>query len=88
MSSYEMLNAGGMPEGWNDRRINGQNVMLFLYAAVVAFAFVLVINKNFETPEQILADEELAAQDKLVNQAQIEASNGVMPEVYEDENSE
>lgn len=88
MSSYEMLDTGNMPEEWNSRRINGQSVMLFLYAAVVAFAFVLVVNKNFETPEQIMADEELAAQDKLVNQAQIEASNMMMPEVYEDENSE
>ncbi len=89
MSSFELTEPEGMPENWQKRGISGQSVMLFLYAAIVAFAFVLVINKNFESPEQILEDEQMAEVDKLANQAQVAANNNVLlPEVYEDENSE
>ena len=89
MSSLEMIESGDMPKEWGKSRINGQSVMLFLYAVVVAFAFILVVNKNFETPEQIIEDEQMAELDKQANMAQMAASdNALLPEVYEDENSE
>lgn len=68
--------------------INGQGVLLFLYSMVVTFAFVLVVSKNFESPEQILAEEQLAAEGKMANVRQLAVTQASVPEVYEDENGE
>ena len=68
------------------RRISGQGVMLFLYSVIVSFALILVVSKNFETPEQILAEEQLAEEGKRVNEEKIAANNMTLPEVYVDEN--
>lgn len=70
------------------RGVSGQSVMLFLYSMVVSFALILVISKNFETPEQIRAEEKLAAEGKRANVQQLAAANLSVPEVYEEENDE
>ena len=70
------------------KRISGQGIMLFLYSIVVGFALILVIGKNFETPEQMLAEEQLAAEGKRANEEQLAVTNMTLPEVFEAENSE
>ena len=77
MSSLNMLSSTDMRIG-----ITGQGVMLFIYSAIVTFALILVINKNFETPEEILNRERLTEQARLENSG-IWASLSV-PEVYEE----
>jgi len=92
MSSLEFANPDQAREGWydggvNSNSFNGQGIMLFLYSMVVTFALVLVISKNFETPEQIQAEEELALAGKRANIVQQAAGNMAAPEVYEEESS-
>ena len=65
--------------------LNGQGIMLFLYSMVVTFALILVICKNFESPEQIVAEEQLAEEGKRANVEQVAARRMEAPEVYEDE---
>ena len=48
MASYNIMSSGR--RGWST-----QSWLLFIYSAVVTFALVLVVSRNFETPEQIVA---------------------------------
>ena len=57
MASFNVL--GSRRRSWNT-----QTVLLFVYSAVVTCALVLVVSKNFETPEQIVAEEQMAAAEK------------------------
>ncbi len=82
MASLSILSAGN---GRNRRNI--QTWLLFIYSAVVTFALILVISKNFETPEQIVAEEQLAADEKREN-AELAAGNVSVPEVYEADSAE
>lgn len=82
MTSMDIANS----QAQNRLNINAQNIMLFLYSAVVAFALILVINKNFESPEEIIAEEELAAQNRLDNAGVLEAAERPATEVYETAN--
>ena len=50
MASYNIMSSGR--RGWST-----QSWLLFIYSAVVTFALVLVVSRNFETPEQIVAEE-------------------------------
>jgi len=70
------------------RGVSGQSIMLFLYSMVVSFALILVISKNLETPEQVLAEEKLAAEGKRANVQQLAMANLSVPEVYEEENED
>ncbi len=83
MASYDISIAAREKGG-----ISGQGVLLFIYSAIVTFALILVICKKFETPEQIVAEEQLAAAEKLENSAQLAVNNIAVPEVYETESSE
>ena len=66
------------------RSWNTQTVLLFVYSAVVTCALVLVVCKNFESPEQIVVEEQMAAAEKMEN-AQVQAANNMaVPEVYVD----
>jgi len=88
MSSFDMSGTNAMRDEWYGRprkSLNGQGIMLFLYSMVVTFALVLVICKNFESPEQIVAEEQRAEEGKRDNVAQVAARNMEAPEVYEDE---
>ena len=92
MSSLEFLENVGTNNEWYDedldrKGISGQAVMLFLYSAVVGFALLLVISKNFETPEQIMAEERMAAEGRRANEQRLAVSKMDAPEVYEDESS-
>ena len=49
MASFNVL--GSRRRSWNT-----QTVLLFVYSAVVTCALVLVVSKDFETPEQIVAE--------------------------------
>lgn len=80
MASYNIIGFGR--RGWSL-----QSWLLFGYSAVVTFALVLVVCKNFETPEQIAAEKLLASDALRENAAQIAAENMAVPEVYEDDNS-
>lgn len=77
MASLNMLNSANLRP-----TISGQGIMLFIYSAIVTFALILVINKNFETPEEIINRERLAEQAREEN-ANTLASLSV-PEVYEE----
>ena len=83
MASYDISIAAREKGG-----ISGQGVLLFIYSAIVTFALILVICKKFETPEQIVAEEQLAATEKMENSAQLAVNNIAVPEVYETESSE
>jgi len=92
MATLEFLEGTRSSEDWqNDEHmhkgVNGQSVLLFLYSLVVCFALVLVVSKNFETPEQILAEERRAAENKRVNEQQLAAAQIGVSEVYEEENN-
>ena len=78
MASFNMLSS-------RRRSWSTQSVLLFVYSAVVTFALVLVVSKNFETPEQIVAEEQLAAAEKIENKQLQAANNMAVPEVYEDD---
>lgn len=78
MASYNIINSSNMKSA-----INAQNIMLFIYSAIVTFAFILVLNKNFETPEQIAAEEQLALLERQENIEQTAANNMAVLEVYE-----
>ena len=81
MASFNVL--GSRRRSWNT-----QTVLLFVYSAVVTCALVLVVSKNFETPEQIVAEEQMAAAEKIEN-AQVQAANNMaVPEVYVDATAE
>ena len=93
MSAFDMVNTeNGQAElfdnRFNQKILSGQGIMLFLYSVVVSFALILVLSKNFETPEQILADEQMAAEGKRVNFLQQAVNDVTVPEVYEAEHSE
>ena len=90
-SFFDMMEADVVKNDWADeqvmtRRFSGQGAMLFLYGIIVSFALVLVVSKKFETPEQILVDEEIAAEERRSNEVQTAAINATLPEVYEPEN--
>lgn len=88
MSSFEISEANAMRDEWYQgprKPLNGQGIMLFLYSMVVTFALILVICKNFESPEQIVAEEQLAEEGKRANVEQVAARRMEAPEVYEDE---
>ena len=92
MALFEMANTDSMQRKLSEtvlrgKGIDGQGVMLFLYSAVVGFALILVISKNFESPEEILAEEQLAAEGRRANVEQIAVTTQQpIPEVYEAEN--
>lgn len=73
MASFNLLNLG------NERNL--QSLLLAAYSAVVTFALILVVSKNFETPEQIMEGERLAQVERQENM-NIAASVSV-PEVYD-----
>ncbi len=90
MSSFDMSGTNAMRDEWYEgprKPLNGQGIMLFLYSMVVTFALVLVICKNFESPEQIVAEEQRAEEGRRDNVAQVAARSMEAPEVYEDEAS-
>lgn len=78
MASYNIMSSGR--RGWST-----QSWLLFIYSAVVTFALVLVVSRNFETPEQIVAEERLAAEGKRENAEQQAVAKMAVPEVYEGE---
>lgn len=92
MAAFEMANTDGVRNkfedtGWHNKGVDGQSVMLFLYSAVVGFALILAISKNFESPEEILREEMLAAEGRRANVEQLAVTTQQpVPEVYEDEN--
>ena len=61
--------------------------MLFVYSAVVTFALILVVHKNFQDNEDVHAVEPNAQADVLENQKLAESNHSV-PEVYVDENAD
>ena len=92
MTTLGFLESATPAEDWPDnggmhRGVNGQGILLFLYSLVVCFALVLVIHKNFESPEEILAEERRAAESKRANEQQLAATQIGVSEVYEDENA-
>ena len=92
-SFFDMMETNVVKNEWIDeqmvqRRFNGQGIMLFLYGIIVSFALILVVSKNFETPEQILVEEEMAAEGQRSNEEKAVALNMTLPEVYESENEE
>ena len=89
MSSLEFAGSENIREEWYDAKINsnsfnGQGIMLFLYSMVVTFALILVVGKNFESPEQMRAEEVLAEEGKRMNVVQQTAGNMAALEVYEE----
>ena len=78
MASYNIMSSGR--RGWST-----QSWLLFIYSAVVTFALVLVVSRNFETPEQIVAEERLEAEGKRENAEQQAVAKMAVPEVYEGE---
>lgn len=80
MSSLEIIDAVEERKG-----INEQSFLLFMYSVIVTFALILVIGKNFETPEQILEEEQRAVLEEIENQQQHDANNRIITEVYEEE---
>ncbi len=62
------------------KNCNGQSILLFIYSMIVTFAFVLVISKNFETPEQI--DDQEKRAEYIKNENNKINSNIDVPEVY------
>lgn len=83
MASYDI----SMPDQ-EKGGLSGQGVLLFIYSAIVTFALILVICKKLETPEQIVAEEQLAAEEKRENFEQQAVNSISVPEVYESENTE
>lgn len=69
-------------------KISGQNVLLFIYSAIVTFALILVVCKKLETPEEVVAEEYLAAEERRENIEQQAVNNITVPEVYEAENND
>lgn len=69
-------------------RISGQGILLFIYSAIVTFALVLVVCKKLETPEEVVAEEYLAAEERRENLEQQAVNNVSVPEVYETESSD
>ena len=91
MATLEFLEGTVSSDDWSDgegmhKGVNGQGILLFLYSMVVCFALVLVIQKNFESPEEILAEEQRAAESKRANEQRLAATQIGVSEVYEDEN--
>lgn len=68
--------------------ISGQGVLLFIYSAVVTFALILVVCKKLETPEEIVAEEYLAAEERRENIERLAANSVAVPEVYETESND
>lgn len=93
MSIFEMTETDSIVENWipeppKRKRIDGQVIMLFFYSAIVMFALVLVICRNFETPEQIVAEEKLALEGKRANEMALRFNRQSVPEVYEEDAEE
>ncbi len=78
MVSMDMTNTERVKNG-----LNAQNIMLFMYSAIVTFALILVISKNFESPEEIVAEENLALAEEMESKAQLAENSISVPEVYE-----
>lgn len=83
MASYDISMPESGKNGWS-----GQSILLFIYSAIVTVALILVICKKNETPEQIVAEEQLAAEEKRENYEQLAVNSISVPEVYESENTE
>lgn len=78
MVSLDITSTGRIKNG-----LNAQNIMLFIYSAIVTFALILVVGKNFESPEEIIAEENLALVGELESKAQLAENSVSVPEVYE-----
>ena len=63
--------------GTNKKNISIQNVLLFAYSAIVTFALVLVLCKNFENREE--ANEEKLA---VVSNVDVNNQHEVTAEVF------
>ena len=75
-------------KGWRSKSVDGQGILLFLYSAIIGFALVLAISKHFETPEEVLQEEMLAAEGRRANEEQLAVTTQQpVPEVYEEQNS-
>lgn len=77
MASFDVSDIGGYKSRWSM-----QSILLFAYSAIVTFALILVVSKNLETKEEILAEEQLAAADIQEKKEQEEANNVAVPEVF------
>lgn len=77
MTSFDISDSNELKSRWNL-----QSILLFAYSAIVTFALILVISKNLETKEEIIAEETLVAADKLEKKEQEEANNVAVPEVF------
>ena len=60
MSSLDISNIGS-----DKNNISIQSVLLFIYSAIVTFALVLVLCKNFETKDETTSAEKLAVVNKV-----------------------
>ena len=72
MSSLDISNIG------TNKNISIQNVLLFMYSAVVTFALVLVLCKNFENKDDAINEEKLA----IVNKVDVITPTDVTAEVF------
>lgn len=62
-------------------------IMLFMYSAVVSFALVLVVCKNFKSDAEVMVEEEIAVEMMEDVKEVKEAVNMSVSEVYEEENA-
>ena len=72
MSSLDISNVE------TNKSISIQNILLFIYSAIVAFALVLVLCKNFESKDNSKSEEKLA----IANTADVIAPTDVTAEVF------
>lgn len=72
MSSLDISNIG------SNKNISIQNILLFIYSAIVTFALVLVLCKNFENKDEAINEEKLA----IVNKADVISPTEVTAEVF------
>lgn len=72
MSSLDISNAE------TNKSISIQNILLFVYSAIVTFALVLVLCKNFESKDNSVNEEKLA----IANKADVIAPADVTAEVF------
>lgn len=84
MASMDMTNSERVKSG-----LNAQSIMLFIYSAIVTFALILFVNKNLASPEEIVAEENLALVEEFESKSQMAENSVSVPEVYENaDNSE
>ncbi len=72
MSSLDISNIG------SNKNISIQNILLFIYSAIVTFALVLVLCKNFENKDEAINEEKLA----IVNKVDVITPTEVTAEVF------